>query len=363
MRIARRSSRVHVAECAQNGALCDVAERLSVRTGTRERAHVGHRACYGSTQAARAASFPGTIIALQASMSRLLHVTPYDSVSADEALHRSLAASHARRFEPQLECSDFEAALEREASVRRLEHDFIEAERAAVSHVVRALPDRPAEFVAWFESLATSGPGQGDPLFAWLAQTANQRQMCWFLAQELAGEAGFDDLVALTQVKLPSRPKLEMARNYWDEMGQGHQGGMHGPMLGVLAQSLSLAGHTETVWESLALGNLMVALATTRHYAYQSIGALGVIELTAPGRAELVNAGLKRLGIGGAGRRYYALHATLDVRHSATWNREVLEPLVASNPEIAPRLAEGALMRLRAGARSFDRYREELWGL
>ncbi len=296
-------------------------------------------------------------------MSRLFQVTPHDSLSANEALHRSLAASHVQRLNPQLDCRDFEAALERDAHTRRLERDFIEAERDAVSQVVRAVPRRPAEFVAWFEALKETGPGQGDPLFLWLAQSANHRQMCWFLRQELAGEAGFDDLVALTQLKLPKRPKLEMARNYWDEMGQGHEGGMHGPMLEQLAQTLELDRSSETVWQSLALGNLMVALATTRHYAYQSICALGVIEMTAPGRSELVNAGLKRLGIAGVARRYYALHATLDVRHSLAWNREVLEPLVASDPQIASRLAEGALMRLRAGARCFDRYREELWGL
>ena len=49
--------------------------------------------------------------------------------------------------------------------------------------------------------------------------------------QEAAGEAGFDDLVAMTQVKLPTRAKLELARNYWDEMGRGNPKGMHGPML------------------------------------------------------------------------------------------------------------------------------------
>jgi hypothetical protein len=132
-------------------------------------------------------------------------------------------------------------------------------------------------------------------------------------------------------------------------------------MLGELADALSLEVDQQTVWQSLALGNLMVALATTRHYAYQSLGALGVIELTAPGRSELVNAGLKRLGIEGAARRYYALHATLDVRHSRAWNREVLHPLVHQNPALAPLIAEGALMRLRAGARCFERYRHELW--
>ncbi len=90
------------------------------------------------------------------------------------------------------------------------------------------------------------------------------------------------------------------------------------------------------------------------------LGALGVIELTAPGRAEQVNSGLKRLGFPGELRRYYALHATLDVRHSQTWVREVLAPLVESDPRVAPLLAEGALMRLSAGQRCFARYRQEL---
>jgi hypothetical protein len=116
------------------------------------------------------------------------------------------------------------------------------------------------------------------------------------------------------------------------------------------------------VWESLALGNLMTALAMNRRYTFHSVGALGVIELTAPGRAALVNAGLKRLGVGGEARRYFALHATLDVKHSIAWNREVLRPLVAEDPETARAIAEGALMRLEAGRRCFERYRAALSG-
>jgi hypothetical protein len=294
-------------------------------------------------------------------MSTLLQLPSRGSNATQELMHRLLSASHDQRLSPRLETTDFELDLAREARVRRVERAFVEAERHAVAVELRAVPTEPTQFVEWFEALEQVGPGQHDPLFPWLAENATHEQVCWFLRQELAGEAGFDDLVALTQIKLPNRPKLELARNYWDEMGQGHEGGMHGPMLGALAQTLQLGPSKDTVWESLALSNLMVALATARHYAYQSIGALGVIELTAPGRSQLVNAGLKRLGIAGAARRYYALHATLDIRHSAAWNREVLHPLVASDPAVAPRIAEGALLRLRAGKRCFDRYRQELW--
>ncbi len=155
-----------------------------------------------------------------------------------------------------------------------------------------------------------------------------------------------------------------MARNYWDEMGCGHRSGMHGPMLEELAaRARRRAGPAQRrCWESLALANLMAALASDRRWVWHAVGALGVVELTAPGRAALVNDALKRIELDGSARRYFALHATLDKKHSASWNREVIAPLVADDPtgERAQGIAEGALMRLVAGARCFDRYRREL---
>jgi hypothetical protein len=278
-----------------------------------------------------------------------------------EVIHRELVQLNRARMVPTLESTAWEAGLDAELRLRRLEHAFVEGERAVIRALAEQAPTDADSFIAWFEKLEESGPGQGDRLFPWLAGHASLDEMKWFLYQEMAGEAGFDELVALTQVRLPSQAKLELARNYWDEMGQGTPSGMHGPMLDRLGQSLELAHvQTETVWESLALANLMVALAANRHYTYQSIGALGVIELTAPGRALQVNAGLKRLGVQGDARRYYALHSTLDVKHSAAWNREVLRPLVSADPHCARPIAEGALMRLLAGARCFERYRSEL---
>jgi heme oxygenase-like protein len=144
-------------------------------------------------------------------------------------------------------------------------------------------------------------------------------------------------------------------------MGRGKEVAMHGPMLERLERELGLGDEESApVWESLALSNLMLGLASHRHYAYQSLGALGVIELTAPGRCEQVNAGLRRLGIDGAARKYYAVHATIDIKHSLAWNREAIRPLVAADPSLARPIAEGALLRLVAGARCFARYRTEL---
>src|SRR5438270_12444644 len=101
--------------------------------------------------------------------------------------------------------------------------------------------------------------------------------MRWFIEQEVAGEAGFDDLLALTQVKMPEQAKLEMARNYWDEMGRGASKGMHGPMLGRLAHHLHLHPPSQPVIpDALAPGNIMIAPAPNRTYAVHSVDALGL---------------------------------------------------------------------------------------
>ena len=185
--------------------------------------------------------------------------------------------------------------------------------------------------------------------------------MKWFLTQEVAGEAGFEDLTALTQIRLPMRPKLELARNFWDEMGRGKPKGMHGPLLEHLARRLNLnPDPNTTVWESLALSNTMAGLAANRRYAYHSVGALGVIEMTAPDRAAAVARGLKRLGVPAGDRHYFDLHSILDVKHSIAWNAEAIVPLVEEMPACAVAIAEGALMRLEAGRRCFERYRREL---
>lgn len=279
-----------------------------------------------------------------------------------EALHRGLAHWNHRRLAVGTPGDDWRGDISEDARMRRLEGEFVEAFREHVAPLVAQLPTDAAGFIAWFEDLKAGGPGQWDPLFDWLENEAGMGDLQWFLTQEAAGEAGFDDLVAMTQVKLPARPKLELARNYWDEMGRGSERGMHGPMLERTTRVLGLTPTIDaTLWQSLALANTMTAFATNRRYVYQSIGALGVVELTAPTRVACVDAGLKRLQITPEARKYFALHATLDIEHSKAWSAEALEPLVAETPACARYIAEGAVMRLICGEQCFETYRAHLW--
>ncbi len=276
----------------------------------------------------------------------------------EHQFHVKLSNYNQHRMMPDYVDDDWALKIQQDVSFLIEEGEFVESQRAQIQKYLSTVPTKAKDFMAWFENLKLVGPGQGDSLFPWLAEHASLDQMRWFLRQEAAGEAGFEDLVAITQVKLPVQAKLEMARNYWDEMGRGHERGMHGPMLATVVKELKLNPKIEeTVWESLAMANMMLAMAVNRRYAYQSVGALGVIEMTAPTRVSYVNEGLKRLGVSLSSRKYFQLHATLDIKHSEAWNEEVLYSLVKANPSAAKPIAEGALMRLMCGARCFDCYR------
>jgi hypothetical protein len=271
---------------------------------------------------------------------------------------RELARYNHRRLEPAMPRPGWRARIRQECSVLQAEGEFVEALRREIAPLVADIPQTVDAFIDWFEQLRTSGPGQGDPLFPWLATTASLDQMKWFIEQEVAGEAGFDDLLAMTQVKMSEQAKLEMARNYWDEMGRGASKGMHGPMLERLARHVEVRPTPERVVpEALALGNMMVALASSRRYAFHSVGALGAIEMTAPTRAGYVDRGLRRLGVSAKKRHYFALHAVLDVKHSEAWNREVVRSLVADDSARARAIGEGAVLRLWHGLRCFECYR------
>ena len=281
------------------------------------------------------------------------------AIEKEREIQLRLSALNEKRFNPGFPGPNWKLETEELAELLIEEGGFLEGSRSLVLEQASQAPTDARGFVEWFEDLKVNGPGQRDALFPWLQDHCSLSEMKWFLTQEVAGEAGFEDLTALTQVKLPSAPKLELARNYWDEMGRGNPKAMHGPLLETLSRHLVLQPVIETtVTEALALANTMAGLAANRRYAYHSVGALGVIEMTAPARSAATSVGLKRLGVTAANRHYFALHAVLDIKHSLAWNSQAIMPLIMADARAAPAIAEGALMRLQCGARCFDRYRK-----
>ncbi len=146
----------------------------------------------------------------------------------NDVFQQALSHWNRERLAPSLPGPASASRIDRDARMMRLELGFLEELRGEVREEAARAPTDVDGFIAWFEDLERTGPGQHDRLFDWLEQEATLDDLKLYLTQEAAGEAGFDDLVAMTQVRLPARPKMELARNYWDEMGRGNMKGMHG---------------------------------------------------------------------------------------------------------------------------------------
>jgi hypothetical protein len=252
-----------------------------------------------------------------------------------ERLHRALHRWNVRRHRPELPTRRWREEVEEDLRMRTLEGEWIEAERTVVAGQAREVPRSPDAFARWLAALDLDAPGRRDPLLGWIAARATLDQVHWFLQQELVTEAGLDVLVALTRLRISPGHAGQWTR------GGGRPG---------RPPRLESAG-PDTVWEALAVSNLLVGLASNRRYTWLAVGALAAADLTARDRVDPVDRALRRLGVGGQAR----------VRAEASGRScEPLLALLEEDPERAPFLAEGALLRHRAGLRCVRRYRSEL---
>jgi len=193
-------------------------------------------------------------------------------------------------------------------------------------------------------------------VYKWLARTATWPQIVTFLALEGGPDAGFDDLVAACQIGLSGSAKLELANNYWDEMGNGDAAAVHTTLHDQLVEAIDMPHITEdeqpvTALARSALGGL---LATNRWLQPEMLGALGLIELQAGPRCRLVLQSFDRVGAPPAARPFYEVHAEVDPRHGKDWLEKAIEPLVGERPEWGARIVRGAMWRSAVNAAFLD---------
>jgi Iron-containing redox enzyme len=189
-------------------------------------------------------------------------------------------------------------------------------------------------------------------IYKWLAHDATWEEIVTFLALEGGPDAGFDDLVAMCQVGLTGSAKLELATNYWDEMGNGDLAAVHTTLHEDLAEAidlprLPLSGQPTSALERAALGGL---LTTNRWLQPESLGALGLIELQAGPRCRLVLAAFDRCEAPAGAYPFYEVHAEVDPRHGQDWLENAITPIAAEHPEWSPRIVRGAQWRSTVNA-------------
>lgn len=218
------------------------------------------------------------------------------------------------------------------------------------------LPAEPGAFCEWFKRAAFTHPLYEHPLYAFLAGEATREQLVRFLRLEAAGEAAFDDLVALGQVGTRGEVKIEMGRNYWDELGNGKSHAVHTHLFHQLTHALGITAPEahELPWQVLSGVNLMMWSCIPRRNAFRAQGTLGAVELLAPQRCTRLTTGAKRVGIPKKAMIYYAAHAIVDIGHAEGWLDHVVRPQVAERPEARIGIAEGLMARADASLDYFD---------
>jgi hypothetical protein len=193
-------------------------------------------------------------------------------------------------------------------------------------------------------------------VYKWLAREADWSQVVRFLALEGGPDADFDDLVATCQVGLTGSAKMELATNYWDEMGDGDPDSVHTVLHNRLVEAVALPDIPvdEQPTSALARAAFGGLLSTNRWLQPEMLGALGLIELQAGPRCRLVLHALERCDAPADARRFYEVHADVDPRHGKDWLDKAIAPTIERHPDWGPRIVRGALWRSVVNAEFLD---------
>ena len=96
---------------------------------------------------------------------------------------------------------------------------------------------------------------------------------------------------------------------------------------------------------ALKNGNLLMMYALRRRYSARLLGALAILEHTAPYRFQRTVKGLERLGLPEEVIYYHRMHIEVDANHGKQLFHRVLMPLVTQSSEALREVCIGCLIR------------------
>ncbi|MER7210918.1 MULTISPECIES: iron-containing redox enzyme family protein [Streptosporangium] len=242
--------------------------------------------------------------------------------------------------------------------VRLLEEATLAREDHGVDTVLLdEAPADPKDYLSWLKNLARRHPAYKHPYYAeFIRDRAGREDLRTYVIQESVVDGRFDDLLAMMQVGTTDDAKLEIARNYWDEMGNGDADQVHTHLFNQIFQVFDIGAdelEDALTAEALLSGNLAVMLCRYRRLYPEAVGFLGMTEWFAPDRFVQVVHAWERLGLPDVGIVYHRLHITVDSLHAAGWFHNVIIP-AAESPAMRRGIARGALLRLNSSARYLD---------
>jgi hypothetical protein len=241
---------------------------------------------------------------------------------------------------------------------RLLENATIALEDARIDEVIfYEAPANPRAYITWIKELAKSHPAYKHPYYVeFIRNRADRDDLRNYVIQESVVDARFDDLLALMQVGTTGDVKMEIANNFWDEMGNGDPAQVHTHLFNQVFDVLDISQvdlDARLSSEALLSGNLAVLTSRYRRLYHEAVGYFGITEWLASDRFVHVVHAWKRLSLAAVGITYHNLHITVDARHASGWFRRVVQPAVHS-PFSRKGITRGVLWRLNSSARYLD---------
>ena len=214
------------------------------------------------------------------------------------------------------------------------------------------LPRCAESFRVWYKCLHQSHRREVAGFFEHLAEQATPEELALYVSLEEEVDGRFDDVIALAQLGMRGDMKLALAENFWDEMGLGELDAMHTVMFSRSAEFMrSILSHRgvdvgkAVPTAAVKNGNLLLMYALRRRYGPRLLGALAILEHTAPYRFAKTVKGLRRVGVPESAIMYHELHIAIDAKHGTQLIERVLMPLVARSTDVMHEVCMGCLIR------------------
>jgi hypothetical protein len=222
------------------------------------------------------------------------------------------------------------------------------------------LPQPGEDFESWYRQCFRQQVAAAESFFEYLALRATLEELSIYILYEEQVDGRFDDVIALAQLGLKGPAKMALAANYWDEMGEGDETQMHTRLFRKSASYFRemisgspLASFVRPTAEALANGNLQLLLSIRREHGAKLLGALTLLEHTAPKRFSRAVAAMRRLAVPEPIVHYHEMHVRIDARHGDDLLNHVVLPLLQNRPDLTPEIAFGVQLRLQVANRYY----------
>lgn len=223
--------------------------------------------------------------------------------------------------------------------------------------ILAAAPAGPKPYLSWLKGVSRRHPVFKHPYYLrFIRDRADRDDLRTYVIQESAIDGRFDDLLAMMQVGTSGPAKLEIARNFWDEMGNGNPDEVHTRLFNQIFDVFDVTPEDvqrEMTANALLSGNLAILVCRYRNLYPEAVGFLGMTEWLVPDRFVNVVQAWERLGLPDIGIVYHRLHITIDSQHAAGWFHRVVLP-AATSEHMRRGIARGALWRLDSSYRYLD---------